>query len=92
MEYDADPLNGWSYNEYSKFATIAKDDAYGALYFYLRDVLFSFCKRVRSFVIRFEVLSLDVVGLKYKLKTKFDRIEVCFNLQKTSPVLYLIVQ
>jgi hypothetical protein len=77
MEDDGDPVNGWSVNEYSEFAAVAKDDAYGALYFYLLNILLSFYKRVHSFDISFEVFSLDAVGLASKLTTKFDRIEVC---------------
>ncbi|OAG01059.1 uncharacterized protein CC84DRAFT_1101145, partial [Paraphaeosphaeria sporulosa] len=77
MKDDADPLDGWSYVEYMKFAPIAKNDAYGAFFFYLRHLLLAFCKRIRIFTISFQLLATDAVDLpNYLTDIKFDRIEV----------------
>ncbi|KAL5395027.1 hypothetical protein PMIN03_013038 [Paraphaeosphaeria minitans] len=77
MKDDADPLDGWSYNEYMKFAPIAKSDAYGAFFFYLKHLLLTFCKRIRLFTISFQLLATDAVDLpNYLTDIKFDRIEV----------------
>ena len=86
MKDDADPLDGWSYNEYTKFALIAKSDEYGAFFFYLRDMLLAFCKRVRSFAISFQLLATNAVDLpKYVTDIKFDRIEVYLKPLQSSP-------
>jgi hypothetical protein len=80
MKDDADPLDGWSYNEHIKCAPIAKSDAYGAFFFYLRDMLLVFCKRIRSFAISFQLLATDAKNLpNYLTDIKFDRIEVCLE-------------
>ncbi|KAH7413716.1 hypothetical protein DE146DRAFT_761995 [Phaeosphaeria sp. MPI-PUGE-AT-0046c] len=63
MKDDADPLDGWSSNEYMKFATTATSDAYGAFFFYLRHLLLAFCKRVRSLAVSFQLLGVDAVTL-----------------------------
>jgi hypothetical protein len=90
MKDDADPLSGWSYNEYIKFAPIAKSDAYGALFFYLRDMLLAFYKRIHSYAISFQLLATDAVDLpKYLTDIKFDRIEVYLEPQKAHQLLSL---
>ena len=77
MKDDADPLDGWSYNEYIKCVPAAKNDVYGALFFYLRDMLLVFCKRVRSYKMKFRLLAVNAVTLPAYLEDiKFDRIEV----------------
>jgi hypothetical protein len=85
MKDDADPLDGWSSNKYIKFAPIAKSDAYGALFFYLRHLLLAFCKRTRLLAISFQLLATDAVDLPYFLTNMdFDRIEVCLKSLKSS--------
>lgn len=80
MKDNADPLDGWSYDEYIKCVTVAKNDVYGAFFFYLRDMLLAFCKRVRYFKLAFQLLGLNAVTLPAYLKAvRFDRIEVCFR-------------
>jgi len=77
MKDDADPLDGWSYDEYIKRVPAAKNDVYGAFFFYLRDMLLAFCKRVCSCKMVFQLLAVDAVTLPDYLKdVKFDRIEV----------------
>jgi hypothetical protein len=90
MKDDADPLSRWSYNEYIEFASFAENDAYGALFFYLRDILLAFCKRIHSFAISFQLLATDAVNLpEYLTDIKFDRIEVRLELQKSHQLLSL---
>jgi len=82
MKDDADPLDGWSYNEYIKCVPAAKNDVYGALFFYLRDMLLVFCKRARSYKMTFRLLAVNAVTLPAYLEDiKFDRIEVCLPAQ-----------
>ena len=77
MKDDADPLGGWSYAEYIKCVPAARNDVYGAFFFFLRDMLLVFCKRVRSCNISFQLSAVDAVTLpKYLKDIKFDRIEV----------------
>lgn len=77
MKDNADPLDGWTRAEYMKCAPAAKDDIYGALFFYLRDVLREFCTRVRSFRVSFQLLAVDATVLPAHLESlRFDRIEV----------------
>jgi hypothetical protein len=77
MKDDADPLDGWSHDDYIKYVPTAKNDVYGAFFFYLRDMLLAFCKRIRSFKMAFQLLAIDAIHLpKYINDAKFDRIEV----------------
>jgi hypothetical protein len=77
MKDDADPLDDWSHDDYIKYVPTAKNDVYGAFFFYLRDILLAFCKRIRSFNIAFQLLAINAVHLPtYDKNTKFDRIEV----------------
>jgi hypothetical protein len=79
MKDDADPLDGWSYDEYITHVTVAKNDVYGAFFFYLQDMLLAFCERIRSWKIAFQLLAVDAMALPSYLKSedsKFDRIEV----------------
>lgn len=77
MKDDADPLDGWTYDEYIKCVPAAKNDVCGAFFFYLRNMLLAFCKRVRSCKMAFQLLAVDAVTLPDYLKdVKFDRIEV----------------
>jgi hypothetical protein len=85
MKDDADPLDRWSYDEYTKFAPIAKNDAYGAFFYYLRHMLLAFCKRIRSFAMSSELLAIDAVDLPtYLTRINFDRIEVCLESLESS--------
>lgn len=60
-----------------KYAPAAKNDVYGAFFFYLRDILLEFCKRVQSYKMAFQLLAVDAVNLPNYLRgATFDRIEV----------------
>ena len=73
----AEPLDGWSFDEYKYFAPVAKMDIYGALFFYLRHQLLAFCRRLHTFAIPFHLLVVEALDLPKCLPDiKFDRIEV----------------
>ncbi|KAF2470499.1 uncharacterized protein BDR25DRAFT_325695 [Lindgomyces ingoldianus] len=82
MKDSADPLSGWNYCEYIKHAPIARDDVYGSLFFFLRDLLLQFCRRLQSRDMRIQLLNMDAQGLPIYLKEAgqgkvlFDRIEL----------------
>ncbi|KAF2016823.1 hypothetical protein BU24DRAFT_366243 [Aaosphaeria arxii CBS 175.79] len=77
MKDDADPLDDWSYDEYIKSLRIARNDVYGAFFFYLRDLLLEFCTRVHSVSVSFQLLAVNAVDLpRYLNSQQFDRIEV----------------
>ncbi|PZC93522.1 MYND finger family protein [Pyrenophora tritici-repentis] len=73
---DADPLSGWSYNEYITHSSAAKNDVYGAFFNFLRNLLLQFCKRVRNSKIVFRLFNVNAVNLpSYTKDIRFDRIE-----------------
>jgi len=73
----ADPLNGWPISEVVKYATDAKNDMYGSLYFLVWKYLLEFCIRIMDLNVSFELFHVDAAGLpKYVNKHDFDRIEV----------------
>lgn len=77
MKDDADPLDGWSYNEYIAHATSAKNDVYGAFFNFLRSLLLDFCRQVKTNKISFRLFAVDATKLPdYLGDTQFDRIEV----------------
>lgn len=60
----------------------AKNDIYGALFFYLKDLLTRFCKKIANISISVQLFHLDAVDLPGALRQSgvgedsFDRIEV----------------
>ncbi|CZR56251.1 uncharacterized protein PAC_06139 [Phialocephala subalpina] len=79
MRDDADPLAGWDYHEYIKFAPKATNDVMGSFFFFLRDALLRFCKRIKDINIHFRLFNVDARELPDHLSTEesqFDRIEV----------------
>lgn len=81
MKDDASPFGGWDYDEYIRFSSKATNDVLGSLYFFLRDTLFRFCRRIKDLDIHFRLFNLDVRELPDYLSTEesqFDRIEVDF--------------
>lgn len=82
MNDAADPLDGWAFDEYIKHATIAKHDVYGAFFFFLRDTLLQFCKRVRNSKTAFHIFAVDAIEIRTYFREQglndilFDRIEV----------------
>ncbi|KAF1994316.1 hypothetical protein P154DRAFT_586027 [Amniculicola lignicola CBS 123094] len=76
MADSADPLGGWCYKEYIQHATIARNDVYGSLFFFLRDQLLRFCIRLKQVNIAFRFLNCDARDLCLHCHFRFDRIEV----------------
>ncbi|KAF3033830.1 hypothetical protein E8E12_004985 [Didymella heteroderae] len=66
----ASPRDGWSAAEYRKYATAAKDDDFGALYFYLIDNLGQFCNRLHTDDIAIKMFSVDA----------YDASNICDNV------------
>ncbi len=79
MKDDAGPFEGWDYYEYTKFAPKATNDVIGSLFFFLRDMLSRFCKRIKTIDIHFQLFNVDarmVPGYLDTQESQFDRIEV----------------
>ncbi|CAA9965929.1 DUF4470 multi-domain protein [Pyrenophora teres f. maculata] len=77
MRDDADPLAGWSYNEYITHSKAAKNDVYGTFFNFLRSLFMEFCKQIHSVKIAFTLFDVDAVKLpSYLTDITFDRIEV----------------
>jgi hypothetical protein len=95
MTDSADPLNGWHYSEYLPHAQAAKEDVYGALFFFVKQLLQRFCDRLRTNDILFRLYNVDASELpKYltprdKPENVFDRIEVRFLLHFVCPMFLL---
>jgi hypothetical protein len=83
MKDDASPIGGWDHDEYIKFSPKATNDLLGSLFFFLRDTLLRFCKRVKDLDIDFRLFNVDARELPTYLsseESQFDRIEVSFAL------------
>lgn len=79
MKDDACPFQGWDYDEYVRFAPKATNDVVGSLFFFLRDTLLRFCRRIKNIDIHFRLFNVDAQELPDYLSTEesqFDRIEV----------------
>ena len=79
MRDDASPLEGWDYYEYIRFAPKATNDVMGSFFFFLRDALLRFCRRIKDINIHFRLFNVDARELRDYLSTEesqFDRIEV----------------
>lgn len=89
MMDSADPLCGWSFPEVLKVNPgPATNDLYGQLFYYIRDVLYSFHGRLASHASDFEFSHIDAKELDSKLNnTRFARIEV----SNRSPLPFTIV-
>ncbi|ERF68455.1 hypothetical protein EPUS_03773 [Endocarpon pusillum Z07020] len=78
----AGPLEGWSIDEVLQKLPDAKNDIYGALFFYLKDLLTRFCKKIAKISISVQLLHVDAVDLPDTLRQcgvgedSFDRIEL----------------
>ena len=80
---DASPLEGWDYYEYIKFAPKATNNIMGGFFFFLRNTLLRFCKRIKDIDIYFRLFNIDARELPDHLsteKSQFDRIEVIICL------------
>lgn len=86
MKDEASPLDGWDYHEYIRFAPKATNDVIGSLFFFLRDMLLRFCRRIRDVDIHFQLFNVDARVLPDYLNTQesqFDRIEVGISFLST---------
>lgn len=74
---NADPMDGWSIKSILDYKIgPARNDAYGKLHHYLKDMFVKFHRRVRSMPTHFTLLHLDALVLPSSLPTHFDRIDV----------------
>jgi hypothetical protein len=79
---DAEPHCGWTHEDVMTGAQLAKDDMLGSLFFMLRGMLLTFCKRVQTMNMKFRLYCLDAHDLPNRLELwkeevdTFDRIEV----------------
>ena len=82
MMDSADPLAGWPLEQVMKKAALAKNDVYGSLFRYLRDILLQFCHGINSRSTHFRLFQVNAAALPGVLETSatgqrlFDRIEV----------------
>ncbi len=82
MKDDSDPLNSWRFEEIIQHAPCAKDDIYGGLFFYLRNLFLKFCHRMRNSNVEIQLFRADALALPNLLRARgpakyfFDRIEV----------------
>jgi hypothetical protein len=89
MKDNASPLGGWDYDEYIKFSPKATNDLLGSLFFFLRETLSRFCKRVKDLDIDFRLFNVDARELPTYLiseESQFDRIEVSFVVVSYQPL------
>ncbi|KAI2768200.1 hypothetical protein F4815DRAFT_498186 [Daldinia loculata] len=76
MMDNADPTSGWSLKAFLEFNIgPTKNDTYGKLYHYLRQLFVEFHRRLRAFSVKFELLQADARSLQLGEK-RFDRIDV----------------
>ncbi|KAI0379388.1 hypothetical protein F5Y04DRAFT_290284 [Hypomontagnella monticulosa] len=78
MMDNADPRSGWSLDSYLKFDIgRAKNDQYGKLYYYLKQLFADFHRRLRSLPIEINIFHMDARNLEgYLDGMRFDRIDV----------------
>jgi hypothetical protein len=95
MRDNASPFEGWDYYEYIRFAPKATNNVMGSLFFFLRDALLRFYKRIKDIDIHFRLFNVDARELPDHLSTEesqFDRIEVGykFSLDLTSKYIMTV--
>jgi hypothetical protein len=81
VNHDISPRESWLHSEYISNARGATTDEFGAIFFYLRDLLLKFCSRLRNSSISLKLMNVDaeVIGDRV-VGMKFDRIEVSATL------------
>lgn len=83
MMDSADPLEGWTIKDVVRLAPLAKNDIYGSLFNYLREILLQFCNQVSRLKVHFHLFQVDALDLPGIMRQRgmgrsyFDRIEVC---------------
>ncbi|KAI0424356.1 hypothetical protein F5Y09DRAFT_353492 [Xylaria sp. FL1042] len=75
MSSFSDPLGGWNIKEVDENKLAPKNDIYGKLFYFVRDLVEKFIVRLKSIKIDIEVYDCDTEVLKTKLTgQQFDRI------------------
>ena len=90
MKDDASPLEGWEYHEYIRFAPKSTNDVMGSCFFFLKDILLRFCKRVKNINIHFRLFNVDARELPDLISMKeshFDRIEVGYKFLSSQSMM-----
>ncbi|KAI1095425.1 hypothetical protein F5B19DRAFT_481800 [Rostrohypoxylon terebratum] len=75
LDDQADPLGSWPMGEVKDTPSPVSQDLYGRLYFYLRNILYSFIHRLATAKVHFELSSHDVKEKMLFRDMKYDRIE-----------------
>ncbi|KAI0884685.1 uncharacterized protein GGS22DRAFT_188894 [Annulohypoxylon maeteangense] len=75
LDDQANPLGSWPIGEVRSTPCQASEDVYGRLYFYLRNVLSAFIRKVAAGKIYFELTDNDAKELRNLRHEKYDRIE-----------------
>jgi hypothetical protein len=81
----ADPLAGWPLDEVMEKISSAKNDIYGALYSYLKDLLTQFCKKIADISFSVQLFHLDAVELPGVLKEYGIREDSCDRIEVSRP-------
>lgn len=77
MRVTSDPIEGWPIDEVLKNELSPKNDIYGKLFYYIRDILEKFIIRLKSLKIDIEVHCCEAEKLAPRLTgQQFDRIDV----------------
>jgi hypothetical protein len=82
MMDSAEPIEGWSVKEVTSVTRLARNDINGSLYYYLKELIQSFCRRVSDLHIQFQFFELNAMDLPQTMAMRgisnhyFDRIEV----------------
>lgn len=88
MTDNADPRNGWPSEEVAATSSgAASNDVYGKLFYFVRQELRRFVKRMSALNISFALLQVDAQDLQDHLRNQlFSRIEVCMVAITVNPI------
>lgn len=78
LKDSADPCEGWAAKDIKDFFVgDLVNDVYGKLYFYIKDMLTSFCRRIETLKVSFNLFQTDATSLVDHFSPgTFARIEV----------------
>ena len=78
MPDSADPLEGWTYKDVlATYSGPASSDIYGKLYYYIKDILRSFHRRLSTLDCNIQLFNIDARELpNYLQKDSFARVDV----------------
>jgi len=89
MDDKADPLSGWPIWEVCRQPWPAKQDCYGKLHAYLREIFAKFIWSLSTVNLSFEMYCLDARELKDHLdRDRYNRIEVTSFLRSSYSLKY----